>query len=111
VFDTREYPSPLATDEDAVTRTTDLLLIDHTDGRPAGEAASGVIPAMGLPNRAPGVAVMGGSDRYPRLDVMGVPDGGLGLDVMGGPHRGPRLDVMGESDPRFVDFVFTGRSH
>jgi hypothetical protein len=74
------------------------------------QAPSSAISVMGPPNRAPGVGIMGGVDRGPRLDLMGGADRGPRLDVMGGPDRVARVDVMGESDPGFVDSLFTGQT-
>jgi hypothetical protein len=71
------------------------------------EASPSVISVMGGPNRAPGVAMMGGRDRGVRLDVMGGADRRPSVDAMGGPDGGVRLDVMGQSDPRYVDSLFT----
>ena len=64
---------------------------------------------MGVPDHGRGIGIMGGSDRSSPLDLMGTPDGGRCLHVTGGPDRAPRLDVMGQSNPRFVDCLFTGR--
>jgi len=72
---------------------------DHGETRPpevlGAEASPAAISVMGRPNLAPGVDVMGGPDRGPRLDLMGRPNLAPGVDVMGGPARGPRLDLMG----------------
>jgi len=118
MFAARAYRSTADEDTNTLSRPAepnsqqplaDLVPIGQTDRLPAGQPPSDVMPAMGPPNRAPGISVMGGPDRSP-VDVMGGPDRGPGLDVMGGPDRGPRLDVMGKTDPRFVDFLFTGRT-
>jgi hypothetical protein len=110
MFAARAYRLPADEDTDTQQPFADLVPIAQTDRMPADHPRSDVMPAMGPPNRAPGVGVMGSPDPSPGVDVMGKADHGLGLDVMGGPDRGPRLDVMGKTDPRFVDFLFTGRT-
>ncbi len=71
--------------------------------------ASGVTPVMGQPNCAPGVSIMGAPSQH-HPDVMGGPDAGPRRPVMGVGDRGPRLDLFGDSDPRFVDSLFTSRA-
>ena len=85
------------------TRRQTLLALDI-------QAPSSAILVMGHPNRAPGIGIMGGPDRSPRLDVMGGAHPGQRVDVMGGRDRVARLDLMGESDPGFVDSLFTGQA-
>jgi hypothetical protein len=63
---------------------------------------------MGPPNRAPGGSVMGDPDSSLPLYLMGGTDRGPGFDVFNGPDVGARVDLMGESDPEFVDALFTG---
>jgi hypothetical protein len=63
---------------------------------------------MGPPNHAPGVGVMGDPDSSLQLYLMGGADRGPRFDVFSGPDVGPRVDLMGESDPEFVDALFTG---
>jgi hypothetical protein len=65
-------------------------------------------PIMGAPDPAGGVGVVGGPDAGPRVYAMGAPDAGPRVHVMGAPDAGPRAAVMGASDPRFVDWRFTG---
>jgi hypothetical protein len=111
MFAARAYriPAEEDTELDVQQPLADLVPIGQIDRIPARHARPDVVSVMGPPNRAPGVGIMGDPDGAPRIDVMGGPDRGLSPRVMGGPDRGPRLDLMGDSDPRFVDFVFTGR--
>jgi hypothetical protein len=71
---------------------------------PRVEAAA---PVMGPANRAPWVSIMGAGIAVAGPDVMGGPDSGPRVSVMGTADRGARLDIFGESDPRFVDSLFT----
>jgi hypothetical protein len=63
---------------------------------------------MGPANHAPGTPTMGIPGRS-QLAVMGAPDAAADLSVMGAGDQGTRTDLFGDSDPRFVDSLFTPR--
>jgi hypothetical protein len=67
-----------------------------------------VIPAMGPANHPPGVPIMGAPGRSPHA-VMGEPDAAPHLGVMGAGDQGTRTHLFGDSDPRFVDSLFSPR--
>ena len=54
------------------------------------------MPIMGIPGRS-------------QLAVMGGPDAAAHFSVMGAGDQGTRTDLFGDSDPRFVDSLFTPR--
>jgi hypothetical protein len=77
-------------------RTRDV----HPRRRISTMKPSRVVPVMGPANRAPGIAIMGASDRS--VNLMGGPDAGPRVSVMGPVDRGARLELFSASDRRFV---------
>jgi hypothetical protein len=65
-----------------------------------------VIPAMGWPNRAPGVPVTGRPSFTGLANVMGEADAHPGVSLMGAGDRGMRSDLFGDSDAAFVGSLF-----
>jgi len=97
--ETHPYPAPTA------------WRLSNRSARPRPRRATGqavrLTPAMGPPNRAPGISIMGGANGIHPYAMSGA-DAGPHASVMGVGDRGPRLDLFGESDIRFVDSLFSG---
>ena len=85
-------------------------LRSSSDGNqhPVHPDAARLTPVMGPANRASWIPIMGRPDSADGDGVMGGPDAGQRTDVMGGPDDGVRQDMMGQSDPKYVDSLFTG---
>ena len=88
-------------------RTSGLRSRAHRRSHGASEERTAT-PVMGPANHAPGMPIMGIPGRS-QLAVMGGPDAAAHISVMGAGDQGTRTDLFGDSDPRFVDSLFTAR--
>lgn len=103
---TQRHPLPARTEH---LRTADVPIRAPRRARSVATSHQQLVPAMGPPNRAPGMPVMGFAGRSPEA-VMGGPDAAAHLGLMGVEDQGAHTQLFGYSDPSFVDSLFAPRS-